>query len=307
MIQITNEQILKTAMMQSAIDMNCNADDFLLDKNKVIISKENTDARRYLKLPFAANLVSYGNNIIASCSSELCAIVEEYISSFVWYHCFETPNMHVLSQKLRPLGFDVCFMAEYWLPDMNKLFSETESGKKSFTTKILVPCDFQNLYVDEWSNALCADRKNLDVLAVAAFDSDSQKLVGLAGCSADCDTMWQIGIDVLPDFRRKGIASTLTRELAKETLLRGKIPFYCCAWSNIVSARNAINYFRLTYVKNSTTQPTLQHKFHSSYSKKDMFRLQLFLQTTRNILHFQLHKELFRQLSCLCALQNPLS
>ena len=240
--KITNEQILKTTMRQSAIDMNCNEGDFLLSKNKAVISKGNANARRYLKLPFAANLVSYGNNIVASCSSGLRATVEEYISSFVWYHCFETPNMHVLSQKLRPLGFDVCFMAEYWLPDANKLFSENETGKSknSFTTKILEPYDFQNLYVDEWSNALCADRKNLDVLAVAAFDSNSQKLVGLAGCSADCDTMWQIGVDVLPEYRRKGIASTLTMELAKETLRRGKIPFYCCAWSNIVSARNAI-------------------------------------------------------------------
>ena len=92
--KITDEQILKTAMRQSAIDMNCNADDFLLNKNKVVISKENADARRYLKLPFAADLVSYGNNIVASCSPELRATVEEYISSFVWYHCFETPNLH---------------------------------------------------------------------------------------------------------------------------------------------------------------------------------------------------------------------
>ena len=133
---------------------------------------------------------------------------------------------------------------------MNKLFSETESDKSrnDFVTKILEPCDFQNLYVDEWSNALCADRKNLDVLAVAAFDSDSKKTVGLSGRSADCDTMWQIGVDVLPGFRRKGIASALTMELAKETLRRGKIPFYCCAWSNIVSARNAIRSgFRPTW------------------------------------------------------------
>lgn len=131
--------------------------------------------------------------------------------------------MHVLSQKLRPLGFDVCFMAEYWLPDVNKLFSENESdkNKSSFTTKILEPCDFQNLYVDEWSNALCADRKNLDVLAVAAFDSDSKKPVGLAGCSADCDTMWQIGVDVLPGFRRKGIVS------ARNAIRSGFRPAWC--------------------------------------------------------------------------------
>ena len=68
----------------------------------------------------------------------------------------------------------------------------------------------------------------------------SGKLIGLAACSADCDTMWQIGIDVLPAYRRQGIASALTNQLTHEILKRGIVPFYCCAWSNIKSARNAI-------------------------------------------------------------------
>ena len=41
-------------------------------------------------------------------------------------------------------------------------------------------------------------------------------------------------------YRRQGIASALTSKLAIEILERGKVPFYCCAWSNIKSARNAI-------------------------------------------------------------------
>ena len=64
--------------------------------------------------------------------------------------------------------------------------------------------------------------------------------MGFAGASADCDDMWQIGVDVLPEYRRNGIASALTNKLAKEILGRGKVPFYCCAWSNIRSAKNAI-------------------------------------------------------------------
>lgn len=79
---------------------------------------------------------------------------------------------------------------------------------------------------------------HLDVLAAAVYDNG--KLAGLAGSSADCDTMWQIGIDVLPEYRRKGIASALTSRLALEVLDRGKVPFYCTAWSNIKSVRNAI-------------------------------------------------------------------
>ena len=66
------------------------------------------------------------------------------------------------------------------------------------------------------------------------------KLIGLAACSADCDDMWQIGVDVLPEYRRQGIASSLTSNLAMEIMDRGKVPFYCCAWSNLKSVKNAL-------------------------------------------------------------------
>jgi len=229
-----NSFILKTAMRQSAIDLACSEDDFLKFENVCVISKDNRDARRYLSLPFVCNLVSYGNNVVASVSEDVRHIVQEYISKYPTEHQFETPNMHVLSNSLKPLGFDICFMAEYFLPDMNVL-RELECG---YELKILEPKDFQDLYTDTWSNALCEKRKHLDVLAVGAYDNG--ELVGLAGCSADCDTMWQIGIDVLPKYRRQGIASCLTAKLALETIKRGKVPFYCAAWSNIKSVRNAI-------------------------------------------------------------------
>lgn len=108
----------------------------------------------------------------------------------------------------------------------------------NYELKVLKPEQFSNLYLKEWGNALCKKRKNLDVLAVGAFEKN--KLIGLAGCSADCNTMWQIGVDVLPKYRRKGIASALTSRLACEILKNGKIPFYCAAWSNLKSVRNAI-------------------------------------------------------------------
>ena len=74
--------------------------------------------------------------------------------------------------------------------------------------------------------------------ALGAYDDG--RLIALAGCSADCETMWQIGIDVLPPYRKKGIAAALTSQLALLILEQGKVPFYCAAWSNIKSVRNAI-------------------------------------------------------------------
>lgn len=240
----TNEKILQIAMQQSAYDANCDAKDFLREDNVICISKENELARKYLKLPHVCNLISYGNNIVATISEKYETVVKDYISKYAVEHCFETPNMHVLNDAFQADGYRVCFMAEYFLPDVKAL----RALPCEFELKVLQSEDFKDLYIDKWSNALCEKRKELDVLGVGAYDNG--QLIGLAACSADCDTMWQIGVDVIPEYRRKGIASALTSRLAVEILERGKVPFYCCAWSNIKSARNAMKSgFRPTWVE----------------------------------------------------------
>ena len=285
---MTNQEILKIAMAQSAIDLCAAPDDFEKSENVIVTSRESDGARRYLKLPFSCQLVSYGNNAVASVSPEFREIAENYINKYPVEHLFETPHLHVLNEKLMAKGQKICFMAEYFLPDVDVLcqravgdgekrtvgdgekrtvgygekrtvgYGEKRTvgdGEKRtvedagpYELRLLTQSDFAKLYLPEWSNALCKDRKHLDVLGVGAYDGD--KLVGLAGCSADCDTMWQIGIDVLPEYRRQGIASALTSRLAIEILNRGKVPFYCAAWCNIKSVRNAIRSgFRPAWVE----------------------------------------------------------
>lgn len=239
-----NKDIIKIAMQQSAIDSNCSMDDFMGTDNKIVLSEKNPNARKYLKLPFHCDLTSYGNNIVASVSEELKEIVEKYIEKYPIEHCFETPNLLVLIEKLKPFGLNVCFMAEYFLPDMNSL-KRLSCG---YETKLMHPEELSQYYLPEWNNALTQSDPQRDKLAVGAFDNG--KLIGLAACSADCDTLWQIGIDVLPEYRKLGIASSLTSNLAIELLEREIVPFYCCAWSNLKSVRNAIKSgFRPAWVQ----------------------------------------------------------
>ena len=221
-------------MKQSAEDIGCSADDFLKTENVIVPFHLGANARKYLKEPITCNLVSYGNNIVAAATKAVSDIVSEYIGRYEFYHCFETPNMHWLNERLAEKGHKICFMAEYYLPDVNRILYPA----CAYDTRVLTQQDFGNLYLPEWSNALCKDRKHLDVLGIGAYDEE--KLIGLAGCSADCDEMWQIGVDVLPEYRRQGIASALTSALAREIINRGKVPFYCSAWSNIRSVRNAV-------------------------------------------------------------------
>lgn len=231
---MTNREILQMAMEQSALDINCKAEDFLCDYPVIVRSRLGPQARKYYKEPITCNLVSYGNNIVASLTDEYRELIKEYVDKFTFYHCFETPNLNWLSERLLPRGQKVCFMAEYYLPDADH-FQVLPCGCE---TRVLGPADFEELYRPEWSNALCEDRKDLDVLGVGAYEDG--KLVGMAGASADCDTMWQIGVDVLPEYRRRGVGAALTGKLAKEILEREKVPFYCSAWSNIRSVRNAV-------------------------------------------------------------------
>lgn len=243
-MKLTNEAIYRIALHQSAIDANCRLEDFLSEENIIAISKENPNARKYLKLPHICNLISYGNNIVATVSEEYKDIVKQYIDKYSVEHCFETPNLHVLNDAFQKTGFRVCFMAEYFLPDLSLL----HALPCDFELKNLTAKDFSGLYTDCWSNALCESRKELDVLGIGAYSDN--KLIGLAACSADCEAMWQIGVDVLPEYRKRGIASALTSRLAIEILERDKIPFYCCAWSNLKSARNAIKSgFRPAWVE----------------------------------------------------------
>lgn len=242
---MTNEEILKIALLQSSYDCNCEPEDFIKDESVVVLSKKHEKARVYLSsLPFECDMVSYGNNIVAQTSEKLMPVVSEFVKKYPAEHAFETPNIYALNDSLEKYGLKVCFMAEYFLPDVEKL----RLLPCEYETRLLNKGDFANLYTDEWSNALCKERAEYDMLCIGAYDGE--KLVGLAGASADCETMYQIGIDVLPEYRRKGIASALTSRLALEIIALGKVPFYCAAWCNIKSVRNAIKCgFRPAWVE----------------------------------------------------------
>ncbi len=249
-----NGQVLAAAMEQSAVDLGCRPEDFGKKESVIVYSGKADGARKYLELPFFCNLVSYGGNIVASVDPGIEQVVRDYITRYTTAHCFETPNLHVLSDAFAPFGMKICFMAEYFLPDMNELYSgkmQELIGKveqKGYELRLLSGEDFAGLYTSKWSNALCEKRKELDVLGIGAYEGG--KLIGLAGCSADCDSMWQIGVDVLEEHRRQGIAAALTNSLAKAILEREKLPFYCAAWSNIGSVRNAVKAgFRPAWVE----------------------------------------------------------
>ncbi len=234
---MTNAQVLEIALAQSAINCSCTPEDFFAGEHVVRTQNKREGLPAYYDVPRVCDLVSYGSNVVACCDEALVTPVTTWLNGLeTVFEAFETPGIYGLNQVLEPHGAQVRYQAEYFLPDVNVLFASEPSCP--YELRVLGQEDFRELYLPAWSNALCKERPQLDMLGVGAFDGN--ELVGLAGCSADCAQMWQIGIDVLPEYRRQGIATAITNRLARETFARDKVPFYCAAWSNVRSVRNAL-------------------------------------------------------------------
>jgi len=233
---MTYQEITETALRQCAADCSCAPEDFLRDTDVIVESKPSGNGSRYLELPHICAMYTWSSNVVVSCRKDLIPDMEAYVAGNTkLYRCFDVPGLYTLNRILEKAGAETAWMHSFYLPDPDRVFGTELSCP--FEIRILHPEDFTGLYLPEWRNALCAQRKELDMLCVGAYDGE--KLVGLAGCSADCPDMWQIGIDVLPEYRRKGIASALTGRLAREVLDAGKVPFYAAAWANIKSVKNA--------------------------------------------------------------------
>ena len=232
-----NERILEIAMQQQAIDYSCTPEDFCLNENKVVISKENPEARAYLSLPFFCALTSFGNNIVASVNADIADFVSEYIKGKRIEECFTPPNIFTLNDELRKHGREISFCAQRPLPDVSLI----KPAVCSYELRFLHPDEYLELYgKPEWRAVTgSGKRKHLDRMAVGAYDGG--KLIGLVGSEASCESMWQIGIEVLPDYRRKGVAKALASKLALEILSIGVVPFPGNRWANIRSIRTQLS------------------------------------------------------------------
>ena len=81
-------------------------------------------------------------------------------------------------------------------------------------------------------NAICAEytAARPDRIVVCAYDGE--RLMGMAGCSEDALGWQQIGIDVMPEYRSRGVGTYLVTLLKNKILERGDIPFYGTSLSN---------------------------------------------------------------------------
>ena len=210
-------------MNQSAKDVGCKPEDFLRFENTFTASARREGAKPFYPEQVDFLAVSYGRGNAVSVRRDRFEAASKALG-----------NSHISAGEIVSLGFVPAFENICFLPAGDGI----EPLPCRYEIRLLMPADFKNLYLPEWSNALSLRRPQNDRIAAGAYDKD--KLIGLAGASQDAENMLQIGIDVLPEYRRNGVASALTSALAHEIIKAGQTPFYSCRWNNIASFKNAL-------------------------------------------------------------------
>lgn len=231
---------LKVAAEQTAADYGISPSLFF-DGTTHVVRAENYSARaRRTKLgkPFL-DISYFGSGLVAVADDVIIDDVKAYLAQCKdAFRAFDAPNVFELDAMLGRFGYTVGELAVGFLPADGNASRRCALDRAS--VKTLFDKEISELYrYKEFGEALCydVDAPRRDVIAV--IHRDGGRPIAVAACSNDCEDMYQIGVDVLPEYRRRGIAAALVTELTALIEERGKVPFYRCAWSNIASRRTA--------------------------------------------------------------------
>ena len=230
------EKINEVVRTQLSFEFNCDPEDFKKSGNSVTSSVVHEKRRKFSEKAFFIRMATFGAGTVISADERLHPWLNEWIKGKDGIWLFEQHNFYELECEVRKHGYKMALTHHMFLPKPELMNIETDLKIKWFEKD-----EFSQFYgKEEWSNVLCdhfrPDRP--DMLVAAALDGE--RIMGMAGASADTPEMWQIGIDVLPEYRGRGIAKTLVTLLRDEIFKRGAIPYYGTGLSNLGSWKTAL-------------------------------------------------------------------
>ncbi len=225
-----NKTVWQTAKNQLALDLGCDVS--LLDDgaNHVVLWRDDPGRRRYSADTPMLEVAVWNGKLVAACGEALLPWAQTYFPTRKAEWLFMPRFIREIEGALAPLGYELGNASHFYLPALPWPEAKPLSPVRWYEAAELP--QFQN--DPRWTDALAFGEFSPDVLAVAAVD-DSGRPIAMAACSQDGEKLWQIGINVQPEHRGKGLAANLTALLKDEILRRGAVPFYGTAESHIVS------------------------------------------------------------------------
>ncbi len=229
------QEYYKKLLDQLAVDLNCVPSDFRAKEN-IITKSAWIEGRRNYGPDLFLQIATCGVNTVIMADERLHEFLREWVKDEGGHHLFEFENLPKLDEELKRYGYQMNPTHHLFLPCREVRVEER------FRVKWLYDSEISPFYGDpRFPNAIvypkpCPERP--DRIAVVALDGDT--IMGMAGCSEDGPHWQQIGIDVLPEYRSRGIGSYLVTLLKNKIIERGDVPFYGTGAANIHSQNIAI-------------------------------------------------------------------
>lgn len=230
-----NGEVLIKVKEQLSKDYNCIIDDFNNSENLITDLKEILGARKYNNDKEILKILIFNGKLVVSADEAIKGWCTENLLKFPGEWLFLYSVLRRIDKKLNEFGYEIEDTHHYYLPIDNN-----DVGSKNFNFKFYEKDEILQFKEDSRFDEAFAFNENYpDILAVAALD-DEGNILGMAGASEDSDIMWQIGVNVLPEAKGKGVATTIVKALKNEIFNRGKIPFYGTVESHIISQKVAL-------------------------------------------------------------------
>lgn len=240
MKRLNRPSILQTVRKVLAADFACD-EGCLLAEGVFISQAKRMEGRR--AFPFresSLSIMTMGKGVIISCSLNYLEWVQESLKELDRDQFFSPSTFIRLENYVNKHNQTIAG------PDLKYICSlDTFRPVKSpvhINLNIYGKEQISRLYRYEgFHNALKYqfDTPRPDVLASVA--TSNGQIVGIAGASADCDEIWQIGVDIIPAYRGCGIGKALVSSLTEAIFQKGKIPYYSTVVSNLPSRNLAIS------------------------------------------------------------------
>lgn len=225
---------LEPLLKQLALEYNCAPGDFLRPDNIVTQSCLRENRRHYSDEKPFFHMATLGQNAVITADRKLHPFLRIFARE-KGRILFEFPSLLPLERELSQYGYTLMSSFHMFLPK-HDVRPESRYPVQWFYGEAIHPFYDKAGFENALNGKNCA---RPDRIAVCAMDGTA--IMGMAGCSEDAPGWLQIGVDVMPAYRSRGVGTYLVALLKNEIIACGAIPFYGTSLSNYHSWNIAIN------------------------------------------------------------------
>lgn len=216
---MTKNEVIERVRKQLAIDLCCSEKDFEPGKIVVTAKKPSSGAITYEEGDRAMAACCFGGAAVFCVDENMVGHFKQLLDGREPEWIFDPQTLIRFNELLYLEGQNVGNMIQYYVPDPSRPKTEP-IGEIRWIDR-----DEIKKYLPEMNGS--------DMIAVAAIRDG--KIAGIAGASAKSPLMWEIAINVQPEYRNQGIAANLVALIKDRLLDMDVVPYYGTAASHTIS------------------------------------------------------------------------